>query len=75
MRRIWAVVPALALAMNPALGQAQTLPPGKPAGMSEAQLNNHQLFVYLTIGGLLVTAAGAALPVVRCPGVDVWMRA
>jgi hypothetical protein len=54
-------VSALALVMTPALSGAQTLPPGKPAGVAQAQMDNHQLFIYLTVGGTLVTVVGAFL--------------
>jgi len=56
-----AAISVLALVLTSALAVAQTLPPGKPAGVAEAQMNNHQLFIYLTIGGTLVTVAGAFL--------------
>jgi hypothetical protein len=41
-----------------ALGQ---LPPGKPAGVSEAATSNHDLFIYISLGMVALTAAGLAL--------------
>jgi hypothetical protein len=37
------------------------LPPGKPAGVSEAATSNHDLFIYISLGMVALTAAGLAL--------------
>jgi hypothetical protein len=46
-----------------ALGQLPPgqLPPGKPAGVSEAATSNHDLFIYISLGMVALTAAGLAL--------------
>jgi hypothetical protein len=47
---------------GPAFDAAQSpLPPGKPAGVSEAATNNHELFIYISLGMIALTAAGVAL--------------
>ena len=37
------------------------LAPGKPAGVAQAEMNNHDLFIYLSLGLVAVGAAGMVL--------------
>lgn len=37
------------------------LAPGKPAGVEEAAMNNHDLFIYISLGMITVAAGGIAL--------------
>lgn len=37
----------------------EPLPPGKPAGV--AQANNHQMFIYISLGMIAIAAGGLAL--------------
>ena len=39
------------------------LPPGKPAGVEQA--NNHELFIYISLGLIALTVGGIALSYVR----------
>jgi hypothetical protein len=63
MRVCVATILALTLAGFRLAAAAETPPlaPGKPAGLAEAQINNHQLFIYITLGGTLATVAASLL--------------
>jgi hypothetical protein len=63
MRLVAVPILALVFAVTRPLAAAETglLAPGKPAGLSEAQMNNHQLFIYITIGGSVATLAAGLL--------------
>jgi hypothetical protein len=66
MRRIAVISAALALFFSQTVAAAENagqgpLAPGKPAGLAKAQLNNHQLFIYLTVTAALGSVAGAFL--------------
>jgi hypothetical protein len=57
---------AILLTASPSFAQqaaplpAGPLPPGKPAGVSQAT-SNHDLFIYISLGLVALTAAGVAL--------------
>jgi hypothetical protein len=63
MRVCVATILALTLAgfRLAAAAEAPPLAPGKPAGLAKAQINNHQLFIYITLGGTVVTVAASLL--------------
>jgi hypothetical protein len=63
MRIYGAAILVLAFAGSRPLAAAepQPLAPGKPAGVAEAQINNHQLFIYITLGGTVATVAAGLL--------------
>jgi hypothetical protein len=37
------------------------LAPGKPAGVAQAEVNNHDLFIYISLGMIALAAGGMAL--------------
>ena len=37
------------------------LAPGKPAGVAQAEMNNHDLFIYISLGMIALAAGGMAL--------------
>jgi hypothetical protein len=63
MRLSAALIFTLVIAAVWPLAAAETLPlpPGKPAGVAQAQMNNHQLFIYITIGGTIATVTAGLL--------------
>lgn len=54
---------AVLLSASPSLARDSStpLPPGKPAGVAQAEINNHDLFIYIGIGAMAAAAGGMAV--------------